>query len=198
MDVLDRTSRFLAHRDSRRADLRDLLAKILATPRALTLEIGSGHGHFLTAYAIAHPERFCVGIDIMRDRVDRALRKRDRARLQNLEFIQADATEFLEVLPPGIHLRDIFILFPDPWPKRRHHKNRIVQQAFLDALAEKTEKGAHLFFRTDYAPYFAEAQREISRHTKWSLEETTPWPFELQTVFQSRAAKYESLGARVR
>jgi tRNA G46 methylase TrmB len=66
---------------SRRAELRAQVASRLAGVRALTLEIGCGHGHFLTAYAAAHPELHCLGLDIANDRIARALRKRDRARL---------------------------------------------------------------------------------------------------------------------
>ena len=81
------------------------------------LEIGAGHGHFLTAYAAAHPERTCVGLDIIAERVERANRKKNRARLDNLHFLHASAEDFLASLPENVRFADVFVLFPDPWPK---------------------------------------------------------------------------------
>ena len=183
---------------ARRADLRALLAPRLAGVRTLTLEIGCGHGHFLTAYAAAHPGRRCLGLDIANDRVERALRKRNRARLVNLDFVHADADDLLAALPEEIRLDEVFVLFPDPWPKRRHHKNRLMQTEFLARLAARCQPGSALYFRTDYAPYFAEARGVVAEHPDWSLQPGAPWPFEHETVFQARAAAHESLVAHRR
>ncbi len=193
-----RTADYLARRDSRLSGLKTFLADTLrAKPRAeLTLEIGCGHGHYLTAYAAAHPESFCIGIDLLKDRIARASRKRDRAKLANLLFLEAEAREFLDSLPATAELADIFILFPDPWPKRRHHKNRIIQPEFLSALAAKARPGTRLCFRTDYAPYYTDAYATVAAHSDWKLDAAAPWPFELETVFQSRADSYQSLVAR--
>jgi tRNA (guanine-N7-)-methyltransferase len=180
---------------SRRVELRAQLAPRLTGVRTLTLEIGCGHGHFLTAYAAAHPDRRCLGLDIANDRIARALRKRDRARLANLDFVHADADDLLSALPEEISLSQVFVLFPDPWPKRRHHKNRLMQPEFLSRLAARCAPNAGLYFRTDYAPYFAEACSVVHEHYDWSLKADTPWPFEHVTVFQARAEAHESLVA---
>ena len=182
----------------RRGALRAELATILrGCPEGLVWEVGCGHGHFLTAYAQAHPEAVCVGIDIASDRIERATRKRDRARLPNLHFLQAEARLFLETLPIGVGLRDVFILFPDPWPKLRHRKHRILRPDFLEAVAGRAARDCRLCFRTDYAPYFEEATRVVDTHGRWRVSEES-WPFEYQTVFQRRAPGYQSLVARVR
>jgi len=180
---------------TRRAELLAELEPQLRGQRELTLEIGAGHGHFLAAYATAHPDRFCVGIDIMSDRVRRGLRKRDRAGLTNLAFLHADAGDFLAVLPDRVSLAEIFVLFPDPWPKRRHWKNRLIQPSFLDTLARRAPAGAPLYFRTDYEPYFEEALATIDSHADWELSPERPWPFEHVTVFQARAPSHQSLVA---
>lgn len=193
MDNPARTADYFARRDSRMDSLQDVLAHTLRTKPVITLEIGCGHGHFLTAYATAHPERFCVGIDMILDRITRAGRKQNRAKLANLTFIRAEAHEFLASLPAETRFTDIFILFPDPWPKRRHHKNRIIQPQFLSALAERAGEGARLCFRTDYAAYFTDAQATIAEHAAWQLSPTAAWPFETPTVFQNRAPAYDSL-----
>jgi len=158
----------------------------------LTLEIGCGHGHFLTAYAEAHPNEFCVGIDLIADRLDRAERKTTRAGRTNVAWVQAEAGLLVEALPLDCRLSRVLVLFPDPWPKRRHWKNRLIQPAFLDALAAKTILGAQLCFRTDHAPYFAYAVDAIRSHPSWRIDQTAIWPFELATVFQNRADSYQS------
>jgi len=190
-----RTSEYLARRDARCAALQRTLAEMLATHTRITLEIGAGHGHFLTDYAVAHPEEFCVGIDLLRDRVERATRKRDRAKLANLVFLRAEAAEFLGALPLAVGFQRIFVLFPDPWPKRRHHKNRLMQAEFLSTIARHAEKAAQLCFRTDDASYFAAAKAGVLAHADWEVLTAEPWPFERVTVFQSRAPAYQSLVA---
>ncbi len=198
MENAARTADYLARRDSRLSGLKKLLADSLPAKAQslLALEIGCGHGHYLTAYAAAHPDSFCIGIDLLKDRIARAGRKRDRAKLTNLLFLEAEAREFLDALPSSVDLADVFILFSDPWPKRRHHKNRILQTDFLSALAAKARPDARLCFRTDYAPYFSSAQGTVAGHSDWKLDASDPWPFELETVFQSRAASYQSFVAR--
>ncbi len=194
MDNPLRTAEYLARRDTCLASLKTALGEILAAKPHVTLEIGCGHGHYLTGYAAAHPQTFCLGIDLLKDRIARANRKRDRAGLPNLVFLQAEAADVLATLPEATVLSDVFILFPDPWPKRRHHKNRILQPEFLTALAQKTTPSARLFFRTDHAPYFDDAHNTFAAHPDWMpAGSDQTWPFELKTVFQSRAEAYQSL-----
>lgn len=180
---------------TRRAELLAALTPLLGGHPRITLEIGCGHGHFLTAYASAHPQTFCLGIDIASDRVRRGDRKRDRARLQNLAFLHADAADLLAVLPAAQTIETTFILFPDPWPKKRHHKNRLMQSAFLTALARFCAPHAGLYFRTDHEEYFAEAAAVVARHPDWRVQTTVAWPFEYVTVFQARARSFQSLVA---
>ncbi len=165
----------------------------LGPPKRFTLEIGSGHGHFLNAYARAAEDRFCLGIDIVLDRLDRSERKRARAALSNVAFLRAEASEFLVALPEDFSIQEAFILFPDPWPKRRHHKNRLMRPEFLHALAERCVPGAPLYFRTDHSEYFSAAQEVLSAHPRWRPAPTMKWPFELETVFQARATAFHSL-----
>ncbi|MEN9662132.1 MAG: hypothetical protein RL324_1081 [Verrucomicrobiota bacterium] len=170
------------------------MSAILPHGGPFVLEVGSGHGHFLTAFAEANPGRVCVGIDLEQDRVTRSVRKRDRAKLGNLNFLRGDAAMLLEVLPAEAAADLIFVLFPDPWPKLRHHKHRIMQAHFLTSLANKTLPGSQLCFRTDFEPYFRAVEETIRAHPNWTLADA-PWPFELSTVFQQRAAVFHSLVA---
>lgn len=187
---------FEAIQAERRAELRSALAAILpAREPYLILEIGCGNGHFLTAYAAAHPEQLCVGIDLRLERIGKGLHKRDRAGLSNLHFLRCDACNFLRELPAGVTLTDIYMLFPDPWPKKRHHKNRLLQAEFLDELAARAGQGSRFFFRTDYKPYYDEALEIVAAHPSWHPQPAGPFPFEHPTIFQARAATFHSLGA---
>jgi tRNA (guanine-N7-)-methyltransferase len=190
---------FVRHVESRLAHLRDGLSAALPPGlSSLTLEIGCGHGHFLARYAQAHPERYCLGVDLLKDRLERAAKKRDRAGLENLHFFKAEAAEFLETLPFGVSIESVFLLFPDPWPKKRHHKNRLVRPDFLSALARRMVAGGRLYFRTDHAEYFESGRAIIVEHPDWQLEPDAAWPFEEATVFQLKADSFNSLVATVR
>jgi len=181
--------------EDRRRELRKRFLSIFQSHKHFVWEIGCGHGHFLTAYAAKHPDRLCIGIDISTERVDRAVRKRDRAKLANLHFIQAEARLFLESLPNHLECSDIYVLFPDPWPKLRHRKHRLLQPDFLRAVAGRSSPSARLFFRTDYQPYFEEVAALLEPAAGWvSVDEE--WPFAHETVFQSRAQSYHSASAR--
>ncbi|MBL9211828.1 MAG: tRNA (guanosine(46)-N7)-methyltransferase TrmB [Opitutaceae bacterium] len=192
-----RTAEYRQRQAQRRLELESELLALLVPSFPFTWEIGCGHGHFLAAYAQAHPDQLCIGIDIMGERIERALRKRDRARLKNLHFLHADARLFLEVIPPGVAFSRLFLLFPDPWPKLRHHKHRVLNHEFLAAASRRSTPDASLFFRTDFEPYFDEARAIVARHPAWE-EALDAWPFEFSTVFQARAVQHRSLIARRR
>ncbi len=186
---------FLAHITARRAALRTELAAILPPNAAIVLEIGSGHGHFLVRYATEHPQKLCVGMDLIGERIVRAKKKATRAQLPNCHFIRAEARELIEALPAGVTFAEVWVLFPDPWPKKRHHKNRILQPAFFEFLAERTGQGARLHFRTDHAEYFSWVVAAMPEVKSWRLDPQAEWPLEQETVFQARAPSYQSLVA---
>ena len=192
------TPRYAALIDERRRGLAADLAAIFPAGKGEFLcEIGCGHGHFLTAYAAEHPDVTCLGLDLVGDRIERAVRKRDRANLGRLHFIQAEARLFLEVLPPEVRICAYVLLFPDPWPKLRHHKHRLMQADFLNQAAGRAAPGCRLYFRTDYDPYFEDAATAVSAHPEWERV-GDPWIFEHETVFQQRAPSHQSLVARLR
>jgi tRNA (guanine-N7-)-methyltransferase len=190
-----RLSEHSSHITERREELRRSVAELIGPTTRFVWEVGSGHGHFLTAYAKAHPKETCIGIDITSDRIVRADRKRQRASLANLHFVRADAEDFLAVMPARAQFSSIFILFPDPWPKRRHHKNRVVKPEFLADMAKRSQTGANLYFRTDHEPYFRAVVALLCAHPSWSQSATPDWPFDEATVFQKRADRHFSLVA---
>lgn len=181
----------------RRRALAEFLQQALGSSRSFVWEVGCGHGHFLTAYAEVHQGEPCIGVDLASDRVARAVRKRNRSGLANLHFVQGDARVFLEAVPAGVAISSIFILFPDPWPKLRHHKHRIIQPAFLTQLRPRAGERARIYFRTDFEPYFEDARLTFLDHAQWRLVDDA-WPFEYETVFQQRAQTHYSLIAAPR
>jgi len=177
--------------------LREELRRVGLEHPQLTLEIGCGHGHYMTAYAAAHPGEFCIAIDIIQERLDKSQRKSDRARLNNVNWIRAEAQDLLEALPPETRFTGrILVLFPDPWPKRKHWKNRLIQAPFLAELAKFTTAGTPLCFRTDHEGYFAEALAAVTAHPDWRVQADAVWPFEQRTIFEARADSHQSWIAR--
>jgi tRNA (guanine-N7-)-methyltransferase len=185
--------------EGRRGELQQQLFPILERRPTFVWEVGCGHGHFLTAYAQANPEQVCIGVDMASERIERAVRKRDRAKLANLHFIRGEATLFLQALPPPAKLERVFVLFPDPWPKSRHHKHRILREDFLQSVAKLATPTCQLHFRTDFAPYFADASTTVQQSQHWQIPAPAiAWPFEYATVFQNRAERHDSFTAVLR
>jgi len=185
-----------AHVRQRREALRALCHRELAGIERLVLEIGCGHGHFLTEYAEANPEKFFLGIDLKAKRIRKGESKSHKRQLENLLFMKAEGFECLQSLPDGLLLEQVFILFPDPWPKKRHFKNRLMQAPFLSALAPLMAPEGLLCFRTDHAGYFEWTMQQIALHPDWSLEENEDWPFEAASFFQNLMDNWFSLMAR--
>jgi len=179
----------------RRTELRAELDAILPQAHSIVLEIGSGHGHFLTRYAAEFPAKLCLGVDLRSDRIARSLRKVAHGRLVNCHFVRTEALEFLYALAPEVTFEEIWVLFPDPWPKKRHHKNRLMQADFLEAVAARSCPGTRLYFRTDFAQYFASVEALMPSLTSWQIQPNAEWPLEHETVFQARADAYQSLVA---
>jgi tRNA (guanine-N7-)-methyltransferase len=180
---------------ARRAELAADLAALYPEPTSIIFEIGCGHGHLLAAYAATHPGELCLGVDLVTQRIVRAQRKQQRLKLGNLAFRKADVAETLAALPERVRLAGMFVLFPDPWPKRSHHRRRLLQTELLDALAGRAETGAWLALRTDDAGFFEWAREQIRCHPAWRLEPEIPWPFEHSTYFQEIKGPHQSLMA---
>lgn len=180
---------------ARKAELRGALAVDLEGVDSILFEPGCGHGHWLTSYAEAHPETFCVGIDLISWRIRRAEAKRDKRGLNRLFFYKAELGEFLEVLPGHIRFDQTVMLFPDPWPKARHHRRRMVQTGFLDELAGRTPRGGRFCFRSDDRPYYDWTIEHLEVHANWQIEPHAAWPHEQETYFQDLMEQYDSVVA---
>jgi len=183
----------IAEQAARRAMLSATLAALYPEPTSLIFEIGCGHGHFLTAYAAAHPKIRCLGVDLVTQRIERANRKQTRLKFNNLAFLKADAVETLACLPAHVRLAGIFVLFPDPWPKRRYEHRRLLQTNLLEALAARAEPGAWLAIRSDDLCYYEWCNNQIVNNLSFKIAPSTPWPFEHTSYFQEIKGPYQSL-----
>lgn len=196
MEISEGYARELAKQVQRKAALREECVAALGDAGTILFEAGCGHGHWLTSYAEAHPEQTCVGIDLISWRIRKGLDKRDKRGLKNLHFYKAELGEFLEVLPPHIRFHRTVLLFPDPWPKARHHRRRMVQPAFLDEVARRTDSGGEFCFRSDDRPYFDWAIEHLEAHPEWEIDTSASWPHETETYFQDLMETYFSVVAR--
>ncbi|HUL47261.1 MAG TPA: tRNA (guanosine(46)-N7)-methyltransferase TrmB [Steroidobacteraceae bacterium] len=131
-------------------------AALFGRPAPCTLEIGFGNGENLAALARAHPERDYLGVEVHRPGVGHLLLALEREQLANVRVICHDAVEVLERQIAPASLAEILILFPDPWPKKRHHKRRLVQSSFVALIERALEPGGVLKLATDWQPYALE------------------------------------------
>lgn len=168
MNNEERLKQYLESVTVRKTVLKKTLKELLQTDKSFkTLEIGSGHGDFLVQYAQDFPERFCVGVDLITQRITKSNRKATRCNLTNIAFLKARAEEFLECQPKDFLWNEIIVLYPDPWPKTRHHKNRLFQVEFLSQLTQHVVLGAKIHFETDSLPYFQETCQRVDAHPNW-------------------------------
>jgi tRNA (guanine-N7-)-methyltransferase len=127
-----------------------------------TLEIGFGNGENLLALATAQPQRDFLGVDVHRPGVGRLLLALEARSLGNVRIVCHDAVEVLAGQIPPQWLQEILILFPDPWPKKRHHKRRLIQPSFAQQLARCLAPGGVLRLATDWEPYALEMHSTLA------------------------------------
>ncbi|MEJ8567071.1 tRNA (guanosine(46)-N7)-methyltransferase TrmB [Elongatibacter sediminis] len=134
--------------------------QVFGNDRPVILEIGFGNGDATWQMAAANPEQNFLGVEVHRPGVGHLLLKLEENGLENVRVACEDAVELLEHRIPPASLHGVRIYFPDPWPKKRHHKRRIVQPPFIDLLARRMRAGGLLHLATDWVPY-AEHMMEI-------------------------------------
>ncbi len=138
------------------AELDDLPG-VFGRSSPCTLEIGFGMGDSLLEMASATPEMDFIGVEVHRPGIGHLLLGIARSGITNLRVIDRDVMEVLGALPGGA-IERLQIFFPDPWPKKKHHKRRLISQPFLDLALPCLVSGGRLHVATDWAPYAEEIE----------------------------------------
>jgi tRNA (guanine-N7-)-methyltransferase len=126
------------------------------------VEIGFGMGHTTADIAQYQPEKNFIGLEVHTPGVGSLLKMVDERGLSNVRIIQHDAVEVLQNMIADASLAGVHIFFPDPWPKKRHHKRRLIQSEFLNMLTQKIQPGGYVHLATDWQEY-AEQMLEVLR-----------------------------------
>jgi len=188
---------YLSQKENQLMELQRQLSQLPAG--SYLLELGCGHGHFLTA--LAQKERgegtirHYVGVDKNRERIERATRKSERAGVE-IHWLNFAVEDVIDNWPEGRGVEEIFVLFPDPWPKERHHKHRFVNAQMLTAMARIASPEARLTFRSDNSEYCDEVRALLAQSQAWRLVDPA-FPQGLPTtVFEQYHPQFETLCAR--
>jgi len=153
----------------KRIDLR----QVFPCDQPLEVELGSGDGSFLAECASRHPSRNFLGTERLLGRARKLDRKSRKAGLTNLAVIQIESSYFLEFLLPHNCAEAIHVYFPDPWPKRRHWRHRLINERFPQLAAASLRPGGCVYLRTDNADYFSQI-RQVFAAARMFAEIETP------------------------
>ena len=160
------------------------LAGLFPVEQPLELELGCGDGSFTLQYALANPGRNIVALERLLGRITKLDRKGHRAGLKNLRLLRAEAAYVLEyLLPPGL-LDVLHVYFPDPWPKKRHHKNRLISEPFPPLAKRLLREGGIVYLRTDNIEYFEQMLEVFGAAVGFEAVETQERMKQLVTDFE--------------
>ena len=137
-------------------------AKMFGNANPVTVEIGFGMGEATAAIAGENPDKNYLGIEVHKPGIGRLLWEIEQRSLCNIRIVEYDAAAVFEKMIPPDSLEGIHLFFPDPWPKKRHHKRRLVKRPFTGILAEKLKPGGYLYMATDWEDYAEWALAELS------------------------------------
>ena len=139
--------------------------EIFENDRPFEVDLGCGDGGFLFQMAAHYPERQFLAIERLLGRVRKVCQKCDKThKLTNTKVLRIESRYAIEYLLPLGSVSRLHLLCPDPWPKAKHHRRRLVQQEFLDALHLILQKDGEFLFKTDHDEYFEWVLDEVARH----------------------------------
>lgn len=148
------------------------LAEMFSVRQPLEIELGAGDGSFLAQWAAAHPERNFIGVERLLGRIRKLDRKGRRAGLTNLRLIRLEASYLLEYLVPHHSVSALHVYFPDPWPKKRHARHRLINARFPEVARRVLAPDGSIFLRTDDANYFQQMQEVFAGRSDFRAVET--------------------------
>ncbi len=160
------------------------LDRVFSNSGPLDLDLGCGDGSFLIELARRHPERNFIGTERLLGRVEKVARKIARSGLENVRVLRLESHYAVRWLFPAESASSVYVLHPDPWPKRNHHPRRLVQPEFMDAVHRVLVPGGELRVKTDDKPYFQWMEKvfeKVAGFERLEWDEPPDWP---QTDFE--------------
>jgi tRNA (guanine-N7-)-methyltransferase len=161
------------------------VARLFPVSQPLEVELGSGDGSFLLEHARRNPGTNFIGIERLLGRIAKLDRKGRRLGLTNLRGVRIESSYFLQWLLPPHSATALHIYFPDPWPKKRHHKYRLISEQFPALARQALVPGGTVFLRTDDADYFSQMTEVFGAAAGMFVKVETPAPLaEITTDFE--------------
>ena len=165
------------------------LPRLFGRTAPVVLEIGFGHGEATAAMAAEDPDRDVLAVEVHPAGLGALLRRIEESGLRNVRVADGDALVVLRDMLPTASLDEVRVLFPDPWPKARHHKRRLVSPAFAGLVADRLRPAGRLHVATDW-PHYAEQVLEVVRASPSFAGSTVPRPAARPvTRFERRALR---------
>jgi tRNA (guanine-N7-)-methyltransferase len=144
------------------------IVSVYGAIRPLEVDIGSGKGRFLVSRATQFPNTWFLGIDKRQKRIEKVNRKLGRAGLQNARLVKAEAAQVVEEVIPPVAVSAYYLFFPDPWPKRRHHRRRLFSPSFMDSVHRTLQPGCGIYVATDFEDYFKGIRKLLSADPRFA------------------------------
>lgn len=165
------------------------VTQVFGRSAPLVVEVGPGSGDALVAAARERPDLDFLAIEVWRPGIGHALAKMGEEALPNVRFLEADAASALTTLlePGSVH--EVWTFFPDPWPKNKHHKRRLVNTEFAGTVADLLPPGGLWRLATDWAAYAVAMREVLDAHPRWDLISTERAPLRPVTRFERRGTE---------
>jgi tRNA (guanine-N7-)-methyltransferase len=160
------------------------LEDLFPTPQPAELEIGCGDGGFLLEWATRHPEKNFLGVERLLGRIRKLDKKGSRANLTNLRLLRFEARYLLQYLLPAAAFEAVHIYFPDPWPKDKHARHRLIDEKFPELVRRILAPNGSVHLRTDDPEYFVQMQESFAPAKDFSSTETPKELAALTTEFE--------------
>jgi tRNA (guanine-N7-)-methyltransferase len=161
------------------------LGALFPAPQPLEVELGCGDATFLVSFARLHPEHNFIGAERLLGRIRKLDRKGRRAGLTNLRGVRLECAYFLEHLLPANSATALHVYFPDPWPKKKHLKKRLVNERFPALARGALAPRGFVYLRTDDEDYFKQMARVFAAHPAFRRVETPPGLASVATDFET-------------
>ena len=160
------------------------LAGLFPKSQPLEIELGCGDASFLVEYARRYPQQNYIGVERLLGRIQKLDRKGRRAGLTNLRGVRIESSYFLQYLLPPHAASALHIYFPDPWPKKKHHRLRLINESFPARARAALAPGGVVYLRTDHTEYFQQMQDVFGAAKEFKSVETPSSLAEIVTDFE--------------